>query len=283
MGEKVKIILITTLVFFISFAIFQIYSPDKFIIRLFKKTGTLRVEAQPKASVFLEGKLIGQTPLQTSVSAGTYNLKLISQTESKKYLPYIDRIKISSNIMTFVNYEFAKSELSASGEKLTMEKTTSRKGQLLVSTNPENLFVLFDGEERGLSPLLMDGINPGEHELTVSGEGMLTRSIKIEITQGYKLLAEFKMAVDPQYQKKKEEEKKKTEEDKVKGQKLEIKNTETGWLRVRSQPDLNASESAKVNSLDKFTYYNEMDGWYEIEYEKGKKGWVNGEYVTVME
>jgi len=282
MWEKFKIVLITTLVFFIAYAIFQYYSPDKFITRLLKKSGTLRAESEPKSSVFLEGRLIGQTPLETSVKSGVYNLKLISQNESKKYLPYTGRIKISNNTMTYVNYEFATSELNAAGEILTVEKIQGKKGQLLVSTKPPNLFVSFDGEERGLSPLLLDGINPGEHELALSGEGMISRSIKIEISEGGKLLAEVKMAVDQQYKKKKEEQKKQEKLLESKEKLLEIKNTQTGWLRVRSEPNLDASESAKVNSAQKFPYFSEQDGWYEIEFEKGKRGFVNGEYVNIL-
>ncbi|KXK11422.1 MAG: Bacterial SH3 domain protein [Microgenomates bacterium OLB23] len=59
-----------------------------------------------------------------------------------------------------------------------------------------------------------------------------------------------------------------------------VNNTETGWLRVRTEPTLNASEAAKITPGRTFEVKEEKEGWYRIEYEKGKLGWVSSNYVT---
>lgn len=63
------------------------------------------------------------------------------------------------------------------------------------------------------------------------------------------------------------------------GKMLTIKETGTGWLRVRAKAGTAGEELAKVDVGDSFPYFEVANGWYEIEYEKGKKGWVNGQYV----
>jgi uncharacterized protein YgiM (DUF1202 family) len=46
---------------------------------------------------------------------------------------------------------------------------------------------------------------------------------------------------------------------------------------------VNASESARVKPGDTFDVLDEKDGWYQINYEADKAGWVSGQYVTKSE
>jgi hypothetical protein len=62
---------------------------------------------------------------------------------------------------------------------------------------------------------------------------------------------------------------------------VKIKETGTGWLRVRSEPKTSGTELAKVDVGKSYPFSSTQDGWYEIEYESGKTGWVIGTYVTV--
>lgn len=61
---------------------------------------------------------------------------------------------------------------------------------------------------------------------------------------------------------------------------LTINTTPTGWLRVRSSAA--GKELAQVDVGKSFPYFQTEDGWHEIEYETGKKGWVSGEYSEVV-
>jgi hypothetical protein len=61
-----------------------------------------------------------------------------------------------------------------------------------------------------------------------------------------------------------------------------IKETGTGWLRVRSQASSAGEEVARVDVGGKYKYFSSLNGWLEIEYESGKTGWISGQYADVI-
>ncbi len=54
-------------------------------------------------------------------------------------------------------------------------------------------------------------------------------------------------------------------------------------MRVRKEPTVAASEEAQVKPGDKFALIEEKNGWYKINYESDKEGWVSGQYVEKKE
>lgn len=62
---------------------------------------------------------------------------------------------------------------------------------------------------------------------------------------------------------------------------VKLKDQDIGSLRVRSQPNTSAQEVGKLNPGQSAKVIEEKDGWYQIEYEPGKNGWVSSNYVTV--
>ena len=60
---------------------------------------------------------------------------------------------------------------------------------------------------------------------------------------------------------------------------IKIKETGTGFLRVREEPSISASEAAQVKPGEEFDVLEEKNSWYKIEYEENKEGWVSGEYA----
>lgn len=282
MATKIRVIITAVLVFVVIFFVLQFFVPDKFVTRIFSKTGVLRVESIPKTSVFVDNFLIGQTPLQVNLPEGVHVVKLVPDAIDSSLITWSDSIKINNNVTTFVNRELAIKDLLSGGEILTLEKSSSEKGQILVSTDPANIFVSLDAEDRGISPMFMDNVNAGEHELAIRGEGLLPRSIKVNVINGYKLKLHMKAIIDEEFKKKKQAQKKATEKKAIEPL-LEILDTPTGWLRVRSEPSLAASESAKVIPGEQYKYRNEENRWYEIELESDTYGWVYGDYIKIIE
>ncbi len=81
------------------------------------------------------------------------------------------------------------------------------------------------------------------------------------------------------------EESKKTESDKtatVEKPYIEILDTPTGFLRVRSEPSTTASESGRVNPKEKYPLLDEKSGWYKIKLSTGE-GWISGRYAQKFE
>jgi hypothetical protein len=63
---------------------------------------------------------------------------------------------------------------------------------------------------------------------------------------------------------------------------VEISQTSVGFLRVRSGASTGSSEVARVNPGQKFAVSEEQNGWYKIEYEAGKSGWVSGSFTRKL-
>ncbi len=285
MGAKFRTILTAALLFIVVFIVVQFITPDKFLSNLIAENGTLRVDSVPKTNVFVDNTLYGQTPLQLSLKAGVHDVKLVPRGSGESLISWTGKVKIFKASTTYINRELGETDLKSAGDILSLEKGNGEKGQILVSTEPMGMFVSLDGEERGVSPLFMDNVNGGEHELSVRGEGMIPRSIKVNIVEGFKLLANFKLKIDEEYQAKKQESKKKpvAKKEEENTRYVLILDTPTGWLRVRSEPSLGASESGRVNPGERYVYVTESNRWYEIEFEEDKTGWVYADYVRIVE
>ena len=64
---------------------------------------------------------------------------------------------------------------------------------------------------------------------------------------------------------------------------LVVKDTPTGFLRVRMDPSTGATEAGRINPGDTFSILDTQSGWYEIRFDGANTGWVSGQYVTTVE
>ena len=62
---------------------------------------------------------------------------------------------------------------------------------------------------------------------------------------------------------------------------LTVKDTPTGFLRVRSTPSTQGEELGKVNPGETFSVMDSSSGWFQIEMPDGVVGWVSGTYASV--
>jgi len=60
-----------------------------------------------------------------------------------------------------------------------------------------------------------------------------------------------------------------------------IKNTGTGWLRVRSSAGLNGTEIARATTGQTYPVLSETTGWVKIKVSETVEGWVSADYVTL--
>ncbi|MBI2611772.1 PEGA domain-containing protein [Candidatus Gottesmanbacteria bacterium] len=244
----------------------------------------LKVTSIPPSSVYLGDKLIGRTPYEDKVSSGEQVFKLIPEGTGNNAVTWQTRIDLNSGVLTFVNRELGDTELSSAGEILTLEKITEKDAQIAVITNPDGSVISLDGQEKGTSPLIMRNVTSGDHDITISSPGFLSRTLKVKATEGYKLMATFQLALADKSATTAGE----TTGDKdiskdKKGNFVVISDTPTGFLRVRTEPSTSSSEAAQVKPGERFKYLEEQDGWYKIIYEEGKEGWISGRYAEKEE
>lgn len=263
-----------------------------FLIGYFKPKGAeIRIESSPAATVYIDGEQIGKTPYISRFKAGEVTVKLVPESFAKPLAAYETKVVLTPGITTFVSRVFAESEEDSAGEIISFEKTGSENASLAVISNPDASTISLDGQTRGFTPLKISSVSPGKHELTVGAQGFKSRSFPIIATENYRLTSIVKLSVDRQASPSasptpmstpKAEEKKTLE--------IEVLNTPTGFLRVRSEPSTSSPEIAKVKPGEKFTVIeiNDKSDWYKIEYlpaagnEKAKAGWVSAEYLKKL-
>jgi hypothetical protein len=263
------------------------------------KQGELRIESMPTASIFLDNNNIGKTPYKEKVNTGEYTLKLVPESATSQLTIWQGKVTIGYNLLTYVNATMNESELTTAVDIVWLEKITSKQSELSVTTSPDGATVLVDDVIKGITPLSLQDIAPGDHVVSITNVGFVTRTLKIKTTPGYRLIANLKLAlssgatlpsatpsgsVTPSPTGKTKaatvSAAKKTEPAKPY---VRIKDTPTGFLRVRIEPSTSATEAGRVNPGEMYTIIDNKNGWYEINFDGTNEGWVSGQYTEKVE
>ncbi|MBI2267970.1 MAG: PEGA domain-containing protein [Candidatus Blackburnbacteria bacterium] len=234
------------------------------------------------ASVYVDGQEVGSTtPYEEHRKPGEITLKLVPVTSGAPLAPWETKVSLVEGVTTVVKRDFGPTLQTSGGELLSFEKIGGKKAELVVVSVPDSAQVKLDGESRGFTPLPVVDVAPGEHEIGVSYPGYIEREIhSVKTVVGYRLTVVVFLAEDQAAQKQAEEEKEATPEATVSQAMVEILETGTGFLRVRAEPSIGASESARVTPGKQYPYLDKDDGgWFKIEYEKGKNGWISSRYA----
>lgn len=273
------------------------------------KEGALTIQSSQPASVFLDNKHIGRTPvLKYSVAPGEYTVRIVPESTVVPLASWQGSVKITSGILTHVKISPAESEFATAVETMWLEKISSKVSEVDVVTNPDSATISLDGATKGITPLSLPSVAPGPHVLALASPGFVSQSIKIQTTVGYKLSAVVKLALSGSPQEASPSPtpvlgtptptgkttpaptgkltptptKAASSADPAKPF-VTIKDTPTGFLRVRMEPSTGASEAARINPGEKYHIEDEKTGWYQINYDTKNLGWISGQYATKTE
>jgi hypothetical protein len=263
--------------------------------------GSLQVSALPKSKVWLDGLERGKTPfLDDGVVQGEHQLKLV--VEGQESLTWEGRIKVNSGARTVVNRRLsAEGENDSSGEILTLEKTSIKdKAGLAVVSIPDQAVVKIDGQPKGFAPLNLVDLTPGDYQVSVASPGFEEKLLSAHTAAGYKLIINVQLAqktagvqaetVVPTGGLTPSPAKTSTLGEKSLGAKTEkpyivVKETvnpNPGFLRVRETPG--GKEIARIKAGESFLFLEKDEsGWYKIEYEQDKQGWISSVYADLSE
>lgn len=253
-----------------------------------KKEGQLRVFSHPAAAVFIDNTMKGNTPFDNSLKEGEYMLKIIPDNAATQAASWQRKIAILTNTLTVVDTQLESTDVSSSAEVywLSPNKTfgSGQDSALSIETEPSGALVYLDNDEKGISPLVLTKLSSGNHELSLFMPGFARRTKKINLNPGYQLNGFIKLPVDPsQAPKYQHIENTRLATPSASPSKqngtVTILDTPTGWLRVREEPTLSASESGKVHPGETYTLIGEEEGWYRITFDTAKEGWVSSEYA----
>jgi hypothetical protein len=159
------------------------------------KQGVLKINSDPVASVFLDNKHLGRTPYEDRVNEGEYEIKLVPESTTQSISSWQGKVKVAKNLLTYVNANLSESEFQSGIDILWLEKISSSKSELAVLTNPDGATVSLDGEKKGVTPITLSDIIPGDHTVAIDSIGFAPRTTKIKTTAGYKLIVSMKLAL----------------------------------------------------------------------------------------
>lgn len=222
----------------------------------------LQVTSVPEADLYVDGKKIGHTPFYSDqLSSKAYEVKIATGEAS-----WVGKIMLNGKTLSFINRNLnPRLSMGQSGEILTLTKGSG----LTVISNPSEANIEIDGKYLGVTPQTFKNISEGDHQLILSHDGYEVRSISIHTQKGFELLATIDLSYLP------------TDKNaSLTTSEVEVSPTDTGWLRVRLEPTLNAQEVGRVITGEKLTVYEEKDGWLRIESFSGTNGWVLKDFTT---
>lgn len=269
------------------------------------KPAALKITSEPTANVFIDGEEVGLTPfLGEKLSAGEITVRLVPQTAAGPLISWEGKVTLVADLGTQINRVLGPSQERSGGEIFYYEPISDRQtSSLAVISTPDNVAFEVDGEPKGFAPRVIDNLPPGEHIIGLSAPGYERREVRATTQAGYKLIGSIQLIKEEVVEEEKpaEEEEQVVEEEAVAEEEataeapdrsretppelpyVEIKDTPTGWLRVRADSTVNSEELTKVNPGEQFPLLDEALGWYKIEYEEGKEGWIAGQYAEKFE
>lgn len=116
------------------------------------KPGTLSVQTNPPGvAVFVDGVAYGNTPARLTLEAGSHLVELRGRG-----VPRVIPVTVASG--------------AEATQYLELPETPST-GSLLVQSEPAGARVTIDGADRGVAPVSVADLAPGEHEVVLQGEG----------------------------------------------------------------------------------------------------------------
>jgi len=274
---------------FVLVVLFIIFVAVRFFI--FDKQneyGKLKIISSPETSVFINNAVIGKTPFEDKYKVGEYLLKLIPEGTATDTASWNGKINVFKNALTYVNRELGTSDITSAGEIFTTKKMdqppkNSGYGEISVETEPQGAIITLDNDEKGVAPLVLENVLQGDHELSVFMPGFFRRTQKVSVDSGYRVSALFKLAIDQSQQSvsiNTTTDKEASASAKTEKTYVTVKNNEQGWLRVREDASIEATEEAKIKVGEKFELLEEKTGWFKIKFNDNKDGLVSGEFTT---
>lgn len=280
----------------------------------------IQVVSNTSATVELDGVEVGKTPYTaTDLKAKKYTLSLKPSDSSIQ--PHETSVRLAGGFQAMVDWVFGKTKDESSGVILQIDDAQNKnKAEIEITAVPDNVPVSVDGQTKGFTPLLLDDLSEGKHTIQLQAPSFEPLARDVVLMKGKRLLLSIKLAkktapsptpiatesaqlATPSATIKPKATAKPTAspalkvattsatpasagvltKSTTKKPYVEILTTPTGWLKVRSDASVNATELAKLSIGSTVPYLNaSASGWLKVEYNTGASGWVSGQYAKLF-
>jgi hypothetical protein len=117
------------------------------------KTGSVTFDTVPGGVDVLVGdKSLGRSPVTAALAPGTYDVRLGDGPQARRF-----KVAVTAGTSVVQHYEMAPNPVAAA----------PATAELRIQTDPSNLPVLVDGVEKGVSPVTVEGISAGDHDVAI--------------------------------------------------------------------------------------------------------------------
>ncbi len=245
--------------------------------------GALQVTSVPQSKVYLDNKLLGNTPLcacelPQMLLVGDYTVKLVPIEGSLR--PFEEKITINKSTLTVVDRTFSDNG-NSDGSIISLSPLDNKKDiEVLVISLPDIANVFLDNNPVGVTPLLLKQVSESDHDLRVTLTGYKDKSIKIKTALGFKLNSLIFLGISNDLSNEPIASPSSTLTPTVTISKVLILNTPTGFLRVREDSSISSSEIAQVKPGEEYELIDQKEGWFEIKLADGRIGWISSSYAV---
>lgn len=274
MKSKIKIVvlslfLVATLVL-VALYFIGYFNPSK---------AGLVIDTNPASTVFINGDQKGKSRYEETFKPGEVTVRLVPDSFDKPLMPYETKVVLVSGVKTIIQRDFAETEEKSSGAIISFEKNQTDTAEVSIVSIPDSVQVNIDGQIRGNTPFSSSAIPEGEHTISLSTERYSDKSVDVRTYKGFRLTAIFKLSPKEEEEPLTTPTPQSTSAPEVK--KVVIKDTSTGFLRVRNEPSTLAEEVGRVKpgEVYKILDIDDKTKWIKIEYEDGKEGWISDAYT----
>lgn len=245
--------------------------------------GALQVTSVPKSRVYLDNKLIGNTPLcacdlAQMLSIGDYTIRLVPLEGS--FQPFEEKISINKLTLTAVDRTFADNG-SSDGSVISLSSTSDKKDtEILVISFPNKVNVFLDSNPVGITPLLLKQVSESDHDLKLTSNGYKDKSVRIKTALGFRLSSVVFLGINTDLSKPSVASAPASVTATSAPASVLILNTELGFLKVRESGSINSAEIARVKPGESYELMAEESNWFKIKFANDESGWISAQYAV---
>ena len=150
-------------------------------------TGSVSIESEPgSASIVIDGEARGTTPLSLTLPAGRHTLQLRRQDRTQEV-----SLMVARDVSTVHHFTWPAEPSRVS--------TTDRTGSLRVTTDGGAATITIDGVTRGSTPVTINNLAVGDHDVTVVRNGATyRRTIRVDAASTASLVITNRASAGPE-------------------------------------------------------------------------------------
>jgi len=244
----------------------------------------VEIISNPVAKIYIDNVEMGTTSTiykNSDLKPGEIELKL--EPENANLSAWTYKLKLNNLTTTVVSRKFDEEDRYSSGYVMYLEEIGDKEEPtLVINSKPADASVKVDGTIMGRTPTKIEKMVEGDRQVVISYPGYENQTLFVKMRKGYQVVIDVWLAMTKIEIPEVEEEVSMSQN--VNMKKVKIKETGTGWLRVRDVPSIAGREVAKVDVGGIYEMIkSDETGWYQIKVDEEISGWISAEYAEIAE